>query len=63
MMVLGQCSGRQCWLVFGGIGSVRGWTGWYLVVLGQYGAVLVGTWWYWVSIGQYGLNYDVTGSV
>ena len=39
----------------GGIGSVWGGSGWYLVELGFNRAVLVGTWWYWVSIGQYGL--------
>ena len=47
----GLVSRRQCWLVFGGPGSVWGGTGWYLVVLGQYGAVLLGIKWYWVGIG------------
>ena len=50
-------------MIHDGTGSVKGGTGWYLVVLGQYGAVLVGTLWYWVSIWQYGLIYDVTGLV
>ena len=36
-------------------GSVKGGTGWHLMVMGQYGAVLVGTWWYWVSMGRYWL--------
>ena len=40
-MVLGQCAAML--VVLGGIGSVWGDAGWYLVVLGQYGALLVDT--------------------
>ena len=32
---------KRYWLIYDGIGSVEGGTGWYLVVLGQYEAVLV----------------------
>ena len=32
---------NRYWLIYDGIGSVEGGTGWYLVVLGQYEAVLV----------------------
>jgi len=39
------------WLVFGGTGSVRGSTGWYMVILGQYSSVLFGIKWYWVEKG------------
>ena len=38
----------QCWLVFGGTGSVWGSTGWYLAILGQYNLALFGIKWYWV---------------
>ena len=50
-------SGRQrkVWhlnMIHNGTESVKGCTGWYLVVLGQYRAVLASTWWYWVSKGR-----------
>ena len=38
----GVSKGRY-WLVLDGAGSVKGGTGWYLMVLGQKRAVLVGT--------------------
>ena len=34
---------EQYQLIYDGTGSVKGGTGWYLVVLGQYKAVLVDT--------------------
>ena len=39
------------WLIFGGIVSKWGCTGWYLVVLGHYNLVLLGIKWYWASKG------------
>ena len=39
-------------MIVSGTGSVKGGTGWCLVVLGQCRTVLVGTWWYWVSVGR-----------
>ena len=53
----------QNWFALGGIWSVWGVTGWYLVVLGQYRAVLVGTWWNWAIRWQYWSIHDGTGSV
>ena len=46
-----------------GTGSVKGGTGWYLVVLGLFRLIMVGTWWYWVSIGRCWLIHDGIGSV
>ena len=43
---------KRNWLIHN-VGSVKGATGEYLVVLGQYKAVLVGTYWYWVSLTWY----------
>ena len=40
-------------MIHDNVGSVKGGTGEYLVVLGQYRAVLVGTYWYWVSLTWY----------
>ena len=50
-------------MVLGGIGSIEGGTGRYMMVLGQYRLVLFDTLWYWVSIERYWLIYDGTGSV
>ena len=49
-------------MTYDGAGSVKGGTGWYLVVLGQYRLVLIDTWWYWVNMERYWLIYDGTGS-
>ena len=57
---------REVWhlnMICDGTESVKGSTGWYLVVLGQYGAELVHTWWYWESIGRNWLISNSTGSV
>ena len=54
---------ERYWLVLGGIWSVLGVTGWYLVVQGQYRAILVGTWWNWDSVERYWPALGGTGSV
>ena len=41
--LVGWVSRGWYWLVLDGAGSVKGGTGWYLMVLGQKRAVLVGT--------------------
>ena len=48
-------------MIYNGIESVQGGTGWYLVVLSQYGAELFYTWWYSDSVGR--LVLGGTGSV
>ena len=50
-------------MVLGGIGSIEGGTGRYMMVLGQDRLVLVGTWWYWVSMERYWFIYDGTVSL
>ena len=50
-------------MIVSGTGSVKGGTGWYLMVLGQQRAVLIDTEWYWVSKGRYWLVVGGTGSV
>ena len=54
---------ERYWLIYDGIGSVEGSTGWYLVVLGQKKVILVDTGWYWVSMGLYLLVHGGNGSV
>ena len=54
---------RRYLLLLGGIGSVWGGAGWYLVVMGQYRAVRVDSWFDWVTMKRNWLMHDNTGSV